>query len=133
VEQLELWLGDFPGSDGSSSELAALLSDALRCCAARLVTLQLSMTGCQAPSWDVSATVGALSHLRSLTIRSSAKLAVTSSLAALTALEELEVHSTHHPSIDIRVALPPTVTSLALGLCGDNAMLSSQVGSDLWR
>jgi hypothetical protein len=67
VEQLELYLGRFPGEAAYAKEWTGILAAALACCADKLTVLMLDSNGRAAPL-DVSAIVGALGQLRTLTI-----------------------------------------------------------------
>jgi hypothetical protein len=123
VEQLHLHLGDYRNEQDSSAELLAALTTSLTSCAARLADVQLSVIGLQVP-WDVSATVSALSHLRRLVIVTDSKRLVASSMAALTALEDLKLGFS---PVKLCGPLPLTLTRLELRLFVDTAMLPAQV------
>jgi hypothetical protein len=136
VEQLDLHLFSFPLCDEEDSvaEMSELLARAVQASGPQLVALQLS--GAWLPRWDVSAAVGAMLRLRSLTLNlSHTSLLVRSSSAALTALRNLKLYSGGNregPPIELSVALPSTLTSLALSLAhgGDTQLaLLNQVGT----
>jgi hypothetical protein len=106
--------------------MVAVLATALAGCAKKLTVLKLASHGSQA-SWDVSATACALPRLHTLVLKTSSKIMVTSSLAALTTLSRLELHGGGGVSFELNADLPPSLTSLALELYDFDGPLPAQV------
>jgi hypothetical protein len=131
VEQLDALLSPFPGAwPSAGAELqAAALTAALACCADTLTALKLQSYGVIRAPWDVSATVSALTQLRSLSIRSDAGVPAPVSLAAFSNVECLELIPCPRPVVVLNGNLPPSLTSLALQLHSHKGPLPTQVST----